>query len=304
MITGDSAQRQIPPESRAVCHSFATDHGLDVQRIQPPEAGLVFGIERVWEVLEGSATEVADRLIQEATWGCLRTMLKKTRGHALSSVLLYVTGEGASAEVVARTVMEASVHVMYVLRGERNERLGQYLSSYIADQRDKIRKWEGSLGPCSNTEREAHQAGIAQKRAALDGYAAILDSALSEAGVRFNPHAKWPNAFEIFRAIGKEINYRTEYAALCLQTHDAAEDLLNQFVIRSGAPELAPMLELETSSFSRMMVHTGGGYFFEACKHYAEAFRFETAVSVAEQAMQDAKRSTQEAAMECHDAKG
>ncbi len=61
------------------------------------------------------------------------------------------------------------------------------------------------------------------------------------------------------------------------------------------------MLELETRSFSRMMVHAGVGYFLEACKSYADAFSLRTAIPVAEQAIREANRSAQEAAAEFHD---
>jgi len=288
------------PEIDALCRSFVRAHGLDGQRIEPLEAGEVVSLEKVWEILDAEAAEVTERLVKDPAWGCLRTMLKKTRGHVLSSVLLYVAGQPASAEVVARSVLEASVNVLYILHRDRNERLGRYLSSYLAEQREKVDLWERSLVVCPAHEIDAHRAGITQKRQALADYAMVVTSAFSGCGFRFDPTAKLPNAFDRFREVGKEVSYRTEYIALCNQTHDAAEDLLNQFVIHICSPELVPMLDLETKSFSRMMIHVGVGYFFEACKAYATAFGLEAAVTASERAIQKAGRSAQEAAMGFH----
>ncbi len=40
----------------------------------------------------------------------------------------------------------------------------------------------------------------------------------------------WPSVFDRFKHIGKELTYRTVYAALCSQSHNDAEDLLNALV--------------------------------------------------------------------------
>jgi len=128
--------------------------------------------------------------------------------------------------------------------------------------------------------------------------AAVIDQAFPGTGIRFDPAATWPNVSERFREVGKEVSYRTEYAALCSQTHDAAEDLINQFIIRGGASHLLPMLELETKSFSRMLVHSSVGYFLEACKNYAEAYGIKEAIPVAERAAAESKRSAGEAIQE------
>ncbi|PJE54055.1 hypothetical protein TY87_17575 [Marinomonas sp. BSi20584] len=48
-----------------------------------------------------------------------------------------------------------------------------------------------------------------------------------------NYDAKWPSAFDRFRLINDEIGYRTIYTALCSQSHNDPEDLLNQLLCRS-----------------------------------------------------------------------
>jgi hypothetical protein len=299
MSESDRSPRQYP-DLRAACQSFATEHGFDARRLDPLEAQLVFDLEKVWESLDSASACDMGRLVLDPAWGCVRTMLTKCRGHALAGVLLYSGGQPASAEVVSRSVMEASVNVIYILRRDRNERLARYLSSYIADQRERIDLWERSLINCPTDEIDAHRKGISQKRSAMDGYMAVVTTAYSGCSFPFDPNHKLPSVFERFREIGKEVSYRTEYSALCNQTHDAAEDLLNQFTIRICSPELLPMLELETKSFSRMMVHVSTGYFFEACHCYAEAFNLDPAAEQIRMALERAGRSAKEAAMGFH----
>jgi hypothetical protein len=62
------------------------------------------------------------------------------------------------------------------------------------------------------------------------------------------------DGFSRFRAVGEQIHYRTVYAALCSQTHNDAEDLLNNFAVHLTSDEaLHQSLAKETESFSWLL---------------------------------------------------
>jgi hypothetical protein len=51
--------------------------------------------------------------------------------------------------------------------------------------------------------------------------------------------------------VGRAVNYRTVYAALCSQTHNDAEDLVNEFVVGlTSRKDLHDKLQSETTAFS------------------------------------------------------
>lgn len=61
----------------------------------------------------------------------------------------------------------------------------------------------------------------------------MLKESLSLAGVDYDSvEIIWPNIFDRFKEIDKEVEYRTVYAALCSQAHNDAEDALNQIMAR------------------------------------------------------------------------
>jgi hypothetical protein len=64
-------------------------------------------------------------------------------------------------------------------------------------------------------------------------YECALRESLKLADIDFdNNNVKWPNIFERFRALNKEVEYRTLYMALCSQAHNDAEDVLNKIMTR------------------------------------------------------------------------
>ena len=267
-------------DTESISGRFADEHGIDVTRIAPEEKSTIFWLETSWYELNLAVQQFAESLILDPTWGLLWSMLTKTRAHASASIALYVVGQPSSAEVVTRTVMEASVNVLYILASNRPDRLARYLSSYVVEQRDKCEKWRRTAEQCPEAHT-SHFAGIAQKQKALQLFEQLLRQLLPEIGAGFIEDAVWPSVFERFQSVGNELGYRTEYTALCSQTHDAAEDLLNQVHIRSmGIPQLSDMLENETRLFSRMLIHAGIGYFLEACDRYAETFDQQSAIPI------------------------
>jgi len=202
-------------------------------------------------------------------------MTDRVYEYATASFALYIVGHPSSAEVVARTTVEAAINIMYILSGDRLERLWEYFWSYIATERHQNRLWLDSISEHKDDDRQVHRRGIEQKEKALSLYETFLRRAFQQAG--FVPPAisqtTWPNLFDRFKSLGKETSYRTLYAAMCSQAHNDAEDLINRFVVHSScAPEMEKMLASEAVRFSRMLVYFGLQYYLEAIQSYARCF--------------------------------
>ena len=269
------------------CQHLSQTFGIAIDRFREyeHESEALYWIRVVWDRLENECAAKSDELIHDPTWGVSRTMLKKLREHANSSLILLISGNIASGEVVARSVMEGAVDVRYILNGDSRERCAQYLSSYVAKEREQCDKWERSLEILDESERAVHEMGLAQKRAVLDNYDVGLSSVSSEIGAPHDPSAKWPSVFERFKDVGQEVSYRTQYAALCIESHNAAEDLLNQLLAaNSSDPAIPHMQAAEAIQFGRMMIHSAVTHFFRACATYGCSFELRNAVKSAVEA--------------------
>jgi hypothetical protein len=70
-----------------------------------------------------------------------------------------------------------------------------------------------------------------------------------------------------------EIDYRTIYAALCSQTHNDAEELLEYFfATASGIKELIDKTALEAVNFSRLMLYFTVRYYIMVAGSYSIRF--------------------------------
>jgi hypothetical protein len=80
---------------------------------------------------------------------------------------------------------------------------------------------------------------------------------------------RWPSTFDRFSEIGKEVDYRTIYAALCSQAHNDPEDILNNFILRiTEVDGSEKSLEIEAYIFSLDMVLNSIRYYIEASAMY------------------------------------
>ena len=68
-------------------------------------------------------------------------MLDRTFEHVEGALSAYVTGSMASAEVIARTSVEAALNVRYILAGDKLERLRAYFHFYFEKVDKDVKNW-------------------------------------------------------------------------------------------------------------------------------------------------------------------
>jgi len=121
-------------EKETLCREFAEEHGIPSESIAEREGEAIFWLESSRRAAEQSFPYHRERLVLEPTWGLLVSMLDRAYEYAAAALALIVRGQTSAAEVVARTTAEAAINVLYVLDGDRAERLWQYFSSYITEK--------------------------------------------------------------------------------------------------------------------------------------------------------------------------
>jgi hypothetical protein len=156
------------------------------------------------------------------------------------------------------TAVEASINLYYSSLGNTEEKIASYFKDYISNERDQNRKWLSAVNAAkfSAEAKQHHLENIARKEEALRKYERVLTQFYSQLSLDYvKIGAPWPSLFDRFKSIGKEIDYRTVYSALCSQAHNDAEDLLNDFVSKAFQIEgISERQERENASFALLMI--------------------------------------------------
>jgi len=207
----------------------------------------------------------------------LITMTHRSFESVNSCLGLVAQGQLQGAEVVARSVVEHSITTLYVLQDDTANRLLQYFHAYIDQERKQNRNWAKALKGSPEQEIEDNRRRIENKNNVLHDYEIYLQHFSSSMGLNYPPKNYWPaHLDQIFRALEKELEYRTVYAALCSQSHHDAEDLLNRFIVDNvddiEYESLSMRVRSEKHTFSLLMIVTAIQYFVQKMLHIGEYF--------------------------------
>jgi hypothetical protein len=285
------------------CEQFAERHSIPSTLISDCDALAIHWLEHSRHVIDLSCGARTETLVCEPTWGLLHAMIDRVYEYTVACFVLYAVGLPSSAEVVARTTVEAAINVMYILNGDRLERLWQYFSDYMATEKRQNQLWLDAISKHKDDDRQVHHRAVEGKEKALNISYDFLYRAFQQMGLAppTTSDSMWPNLFDRFKSLGKEDSYRTVYAAMCSQAHNDAEDLISKFIVCfSDMPEGETKLASETVGFSRMLIHIGLQYYLEATLGYAECFGLTEAEKELNEGYSIISRQTVDAALRLH----
>lgn len=137
------------------------------------------------------------------------------------------------AEILSRTIMESSLTLLYIEQENTNTRIVQYLDAYVRQEKEQNRKWQKETETAPDLVRTDHLHRIGAKNEAMDNYELFNKLFANGIGAPYPTDKGWPNFIGICSALGKAIDYRTVYMAMCSQSHHDAEDILNDLMIGS-----------------------------------------------------------------------
>ncbi|MBW4661514.1 MAG: hypothetical protein KME15_22815 [Drouetiella hepatica Uher 2000/2452] len=271
------------PDKNTLCSEFLQRHSILPTPIVQRELSVIYWVVRTKLEVDHDLVNRVDTLNQaDPVWALLRSMLDRIFEYIEGAICAYVTGSTAASEIISRTTIESAVNLLFILVDSRDgSHLTQYLSHYFSNEEKEIDRWLNLVDSLDSDAKRVHQLKAIQKKTTLISLKKYIDQALAEFKLPTTEQAvkKWPNIAERFKLLGLELDYRTVYAALCSQTHNDAEDLLNYFVVVSlGNRDLLDKVGLETVNFSRLMMYMGVEYYISAAGGYAVRFELNDAL--------------------------
>ena len=263
---------------KSIAAMFSKSNGLDSALIAPSTETLIASVEAPFylflELLEPSG--LADST--DPVDGIIITLLRRLHNTTSGALTLIVHGRIQEAEILSRTIMESALTIQYALAQDTGQRLLKYFKLYVQTEREQTKKWKGDLPSLSSESQSDHQRRIDEKLSALDGYDAFIEHfARTQAANSLGPKA-WPSTYDICVSLGKAVDYRTVYMAMCSQAHHDAEDILNDFIVGSSTDyeTRSTQLEYETGNFSVFLLLCGLRYYLECLQQIGKKYGLPT----------------------------
>lgn len=194
--------------------------------------------------------------------GFFINMLNRASNTFGGMVSLLTTGHLQDSEVLSRTLTESSLTIQFLLKGDSEEKLAHYLSSYYAGQKWKNDKWQSAV---SDIESHPHNRLIQEKNEIEEKAKEICKYFITEAGGKWPEKPQSASVDKMFKDLGKEVEYRTVYRAMCGQSHQNQEDLVNSLLYSLSENEaLEIKSKNEKHTFSILTCLWGMRYFLNA----------------------------------------
>jgi hypothetical protein len=116
------ANSKLPP-SEVLVRQFAERRQLKFTDVLKREE-LAIRTTSIANILVNAAYAAQDdKNLADPAVGLLLNMLHRDFEHIEASIVAFVTGSGTSAEVIARAATESSVNILYIVAGDRVQRL-------------------------------------------------------------------------------------------------------------------------------------------------------------------------------------
>ena len=268
----DSIYRRAVPGSKSkresvaelILTDFCSRRGIAVETLSSGLKTTIVAVSTPFQLYVESLDLVGISKSKNPVDGLLATLAYRAFTSVCGSLSLVATRQLQEGEVVARAVVESAVNALYILQEDAESRLLQFFFSYIDAERTQNQRWRRTLATHDSVEALEHGKRIEQKALALDEYERFLGSLAAHANIA-QPSRAWPKIDRLFQAIGRELDYRTVYAALCSQSHHDAEDVLNRFFVDSfeNTEELSKRMRREKHAFSLYMILSAARYFLD-----------------------------------------
>lgn len=175
--------------------------------------------------------------------------------HVSGMLVCLATRNAPSAEALGRTVLETSINLNFMLKGDREKAFLGYCDAWFTSHERQLNQWleyettlERGIGNISK---------IKSRMEMLNGQKIVIDELVSTLGM--NRSEKYRDAypkslFERFKKVGKEEQYFTSYHRLSNSSHVMAEDTISWLlgIILDDHEKLIAMSK-EALEYSQMM---------------------------------------------------
>lgn len=182
-------------------------------------------------------------------------MLSRLHEQVSGMLVCLATKNEPSAETLARTVLETSVNLSFMLQGDRERAFFGYCEEWFSSHERQLNKWleyETEL-----KEKAGNIPKIQSRKELLEGQRLIIDHLVSSLGMNRakNFRDAYPKSlFERFKRIGEEGQYFTSYHRLSNSSHVMAGDTISWLVVSMfGDHKAFVAWSAESVAYSQMM---------------------------------------------------
>lgn len=261
--------------------SFIKKRSLSIDMdLCPPLYSSILLLEQAHKWVFITLNDNIDRLSRDAPFAPMFDMYERNYEYCSGAISLLLLSQFASAEALCRTAIEGAINLEFVSVGDPMANQIAYYKSYIETERKQNKSWRESINKsnASQEEKELHYNKINDKEDALSHYEYGLRQSLYLEGIDYDANQlKWPNIFERFQKLGKEIEYRTLYTALCSQAHNDAEDIINKIMARitENVKGMDKAQEMEQYLFSIFYILSAVRYHIYAAAMFVAKFKID-----------------------------
>jgi hypothetical protein len=253
--------------AQALISNFSERHNLTLTELVRREKIAIRSLSIANILVNEAYSHLDDFALTDPAVGLLLNLLERNFEHAEASIVAFVSGSAPSAEIIARTSVESSVNIMYILAGDRAARLLGYFNHYFEDVERQVEKWRLETDQLSSDEAKVHQHRIERRLKAntiFRGFISSLDGSAE----------RWPPQIaQRFKVIGENMSYRTFYARMSSEVHADAEETLRYFVgkVADDSSVLEAMAS-ESVWTSRFYIYYAVSLFLRASQAYSRSY--------------------------------
>lgn len=194
----------------------------------------------------------------------LLNLLGRIYEHSEGMLVAISTGSPASAEALARIVVEGSINVMYLATIGNSSTLIQFFRSWLDEHDRKLAEWKETIIGESYSEKVSAMIGERSDFVqALNRYVSNIESqSLIEP---IDKSTEWPKSlFKRFEAMGRKTDYYESYHRLSGASHLTGEDTLLWLISLEMPVEQKINMAKEAWAYSTMMTRIASAFFVDA----------------------------------------
>ncbi|CAB5695395.1 Uncharacterised protein [Comamonas aquatica] len=194
----------------------------------------------------------------------LVNLLGRIFEHSQAMLVAIATGSPASAEALARIVIEGSINVMYLaVRGDTGT-LINFFESWLTEHDLKLTKWKEKIQGEDYADKVSLM--IEERRGVVIGLENYLRHMEVNCSIdKTTKEAEWPKSlFKRFEALHRETDYYESYHRLSGASHITGEDTLTWLFSLKFSDVQQHQMAVEAWAYSIMMTRIASRFFVEA----------------------------------------
>ena len=192
--------------------------------------------------------------------------------HIQGMLVAISTGSPASAEALARVVVEGSINIILLAEKGDSGTLIKFFQSWLNEHNRKLNEWKQKILEGSDAEKISTM--IEERRKVIT----IFDEFVNQIEVQCsvdtaNSETDWPKSlYKRFEILGRETDYYESYHRLSGASHITGEDTLMWLMFMQASPDHKIKAAKEAWAYSTMMTRIASMFFVDTVLACVKAY--------------------------------